>query len=52
MVGMSLGVGVVRFPCGEAVERLAAYPTSTVAVVGEVRVDAGYRPGKDGHVAY
>ncbi len=44
--------GVVGFPCGEAVDRLAAYPASIVAVVGEVRVDAGYRPGKDSHVAY
>ena len=44
--------GVVGFPCGEAVDSLAAYPAATVAVVGEVRVNAGYRPGKDGHVAY
>jgi hypothetical protein len=44
--------GVVGFPCGETVDSLAAYPASTVSVVDEVWVDAGYCPGEDGHVAY
>jgi hypothetical protein len=44
--------GFVGFPRSEAVDRLAAYPASTVAVVVEIRADASYRPSEDDHLAY